>query len=126
MIDVINDLYNELLSIEELNEKIRISENVIKIAFHNEFRIEIALAEGFAVYVNDLFYVSVEEQDIFHYIKDIASDKYLMIMRKKKGIFTKGIFRLVAKESFELQRTKWQKKRNIKVISTEDTVLNNF
>lgn len=94
----IKNLFNNLLAIKELQGKLKLIENKIVISFHDEYKLEIN--DKLAVSINNIFYEYIDDQDILEFIKELATDCYV-IMKKKKSIFEKSPFTIRYKAWFE-------------------------
>lgn len=57
--------------------------NVI-VVFHNELSIRFTLDNFYKIYINDVLYYDIDEQDIIHTVDDIFSGEYVFC--KIKGI----------------------------------------
>lgn len=124
-VETITDLYNQLSNEDELNSKVSISNNVIKIEFHKDFIMEICFNKNhglYDTYINSIFYYGIEEQDILYFILDTLRDS-IVIQYKHISVFKKP-FKFVNQKSFN--KTKWENKHNIKIFTAKETIIDTF
>lgn len=126
LIENLTDLYNKLLKDSFISQKIHFYENKkIIIYYHNNFIVDIVYKNNlglFSIYVNSIFLSDIEEQDIFEYILELTKES--VIVQNKKFSFIKKPLIIISKNSFDLN--KWKNKQNVKIFTSEETLIDNF
>lgn len=122
LIPSIDELYVELSKIDEITSILTIKENAISIVSHPDFVLTIKKKIYFNVYINDVFYDSIEDQDILESLLDILQNDYIFIERKT--FFGKKKVHLIPKGKFVNKREKFLKKKNI-IIYSKKSLINN-
>lgn len=119
----IEELYAELIKIDNLNNKSSLEDGKIIISFHKGFILKIVLKNYFDVYFNDTFYYSIEDQDILESLLDIIKSNYIFVERK--NIVKKNKVLLLTNEEFEKDKEKWINKTTLCIYSTEKLIFDN-
>lgn len=119
----IEELYAELIKIDNLNNKSSLEDGKIIISFHKGFILKIVLKNYFDVYFNDTFYYSIEDQDILESLIDIIKSNYIFVERK--NIVKKNKVLLLTNEEFEKDKEKWINKTTLCIYSTEKLIFDN-
>lgn len=121
MVKSIGALHDELSRVDELKNKLSFNGNLLRITFHQDYKVEINFKGGYYdLYINSFFDYSIEDQDILDFIIELARDMYVVQSKR----FCKKIFTLVLSESFD--KSKWSEKPDIKVLSPSGIILDNF
>ena len=124
-VETITDLYNQLFNENELKSKISIVDNIIKIIFHEDFKMEICFNKNnglFNVYINSIFYDGIEGQDILDFMIEILRN--VIIIQYKKITFLKKPFKFVSEKSFN--KNKWRNETNVKIFTSKETIIDSF
>ena len=124
-VETITDLYNQLSTENELKSKVSIIHNIIKIIFHEDFRMEICFDKNnglFNVYINSIFYYGIEDQDILNFI--IETLRNMIVIQYKRITPLKKPFKFVDKKSFN--KDKWEGKPNVNVFTSKKTIIDTF
>ena len=119
----IEELYAELIKIDNLNNKSSLWDGKIIISFHKGFILKIVLKNYFDVYFNDTFYYGIEDQDILESLIDIIKSNYIFVERK--NIVKKNKVLLLTNEEFEKDKEKWINKTTLCIYSTEKLIFDN-
>lgn len=119
----IEELYAELIKIDNLNNKSSLEDGKIIISFHKGFILKIVLKNYFDLYFNDTFYYSIEDQDILESLIDIIKSNYIFVERK--NIVKKNKVLLLTNEEFEKDKEKWINKTTLCIYSTEKLIFDN-
>jgi hypothetical protein len=127
IITTIEQLYDELSNEDSLKGKIRLIDDRIRIAFHDDFVMEIVLRIGFFVYINNIFNGGIDEQDILESIIEVAGDFYVIVERKRTGlIVNRNRLNFIPRSKFERKKDKWLNEKEIKIYSVAGMIKNNF
>lgn len=85
IIKTIEDLYSTLKRNTEF-KYVSMTVDTLVIQPYSEFKIEIYKKDYFDIYINGLFYYSVEPEDVLEFITDFFSNKFVFIeSTDKKG-----------------------------------------
>lgn len=122
-IDSIEKLYDKLVRINDLNDKVLLKDNTITINFHSDFMLRIELNNYFIVYFNDTFYYDIDDQDILETLTDIIMKNHIFIERKK--VLRGKRILVITEEEFSKNKEKWFNDRTTSIYSTEKLIFDN-
>ena len=92
------DLYGRLQKVNHFYQQMMFENEQIKIIVHSEFVIDIKNNQFFDLYLNNIFYYNIDEQDIYDMIVDLLSGEYVFCLietRKRTQI------KVVQKDMFQ-------------------------
>lgn len=118
----LRDLYNKLTSVVFLQNKIQLEDERIKITFHDHYMLTVKLNSYFNVYINDIFYYNIEEQDIWESICELTDDKSVII--ECNSILKNRKVKVMQVDDFNKQKNKIMQKKNLKVFNTREIIFN--
>lgn len=86
IIKTIDDLYSTLINNTKIKSLRKITADKLVIQPNDEFTMNIYKKEYFDIYINNLFYYSIEPEDILEFINDFFNNKFVFIEKiDKKG-----------------------------------------
>lgn len=98
------DLNESLEPILKLfGEKASYSNFEVNIKYHNDFIIKYDFAMQ-TMFINERYYYSVEEQDLFDFLSEINSDMYYIVEYKFKRLSTTPYFKFLSKKKTDVNK----------------------
>ena len=75
----IDDLYSKLIEFWGGKSLTKVSNIKIVISPYSELKMEISQKNYFDIYINGVFYYSIEPEEVFEFIKDFFNGKYIFV-----------------------------------------------
>ena len=95
----INDLYMNLIKNCRIKPFVKLFNNNIEIIPYKTLNIRIVENQYFDLYVNNLFYYSIENEEIYDFIQEFAENKFVFIKEILKN--NKIIIKTIATKNYQ-------------------------
>lgn len=119
--DTLKDLYNKIVSIESLKDKILLNDESIEIMFHKECVFSIKLNIYFNIYINNILCCkNIEDQDIWEVLHGYLDENNFFV--EQYGFGGRRTINELNSKQFERQKDKIMRKQNVKIYTVKELI----
>ncbi|MFA5676692.1 MAG: hypothetical protein WDA65_09275 [Christensenellales bacterium] len=119
--DTLKDLYDKLIRIEFLKDKIQLHDEKIEIVFHRDCVLNIKLCGYFNIYMNNILCCNnIEDQDIWEIMHSYLQNDAIYV--EFDGLLGKRKISELDRNKYELQKERLQGKQNVKIYTIMELI----
>ena len=119
--DTLKDLYDKILTIEFLKDKVQLYDGKIEIIFHDYLVLTIKLKNYFCIYFNSILHCKeIEDQDIWEVIYSFLDESKVYI--EHYGFKGKQKIKELTREQFERKKGEYKNMTNVKIYSIKELI----